>query len=238
VITQQRHAYLDDLEAVVLRMPALYQTAIDRSDYDIAPFILATKSMMQSILSGISKPRSKYAIKASLGKGVLLRVEKLDAAIFLQLTEYFSQKSDVENQISSAQRSAALKTAQLLEQERAAVARQDFAAASLFKAAKEASIQAGERDVMQLQVGSSLKLPNRHRAYCFHHLFGCSVLTLMQTPLPAIIEREAKLSTKSQQLKQRAYAILNRPTCLQDYYPDFYLSTGIDRKNLSNIDFE
>jgi ribosomal protein L13E len=205
-----RHAYLDDLEAAILRIPALYQTAIDQSDYDVAAKILAIRPMMQSILSGISKPRSKNAIKASLDAGVLVLVEELDAANFLQLTECLAEKSDVENQIAAAQKSAALQTAQLLQQEKSAAARQDFAAANQFKAAKEASTQAGIRDVNQLKVCSSLKLSNKHRAYCFLYVFGCSVLTLMQARLPAIIQREAKLSTKSQQLKQRADAILNR----------------------------
>ena len=165
VITQQRHAYLDDLEAVVLRMPALYQTAIDRSDYHVAPFILATKSMMQTILSGISKPRSKLAIKASLDAGVLVRVEQLDAANFSQLTECLAEKSDVENQIAAAEKSAALNTAQLLAQEKAAAARQDFAAAGQLKAAKEASIQSGQCDVAQLQVCLNSKL---HKKYETH----------------------------------------------------------------------
>ena len=113
---------------------------------------------MQSILSCFSKPKSKHFIKASLDVGVLLRVEELDAANFLQLTECLSEKSDVENQIAAAQSSAALQTAQLLQQEKSAAARQDLAAASRLKADKEASIQAGERDVMQLRVCSCLKM--------------------------------------------------------------------------------
>jgi hypothetical protein len=153
-----RHAYLDNLEAAVLQIPSIYQAAIDKSDYDIAAKILAIRPRMQSILSGFSKPKSKHVIKASLDAGVLLRVEELDAANFLQLTECLSEKSDVENQIAAAQSSAALQTAQLLQQEKSAAARQDLAAASRLKADKEASIQAGERDVMQLRVCSCLKM--------------------------------------------------------------------------------
>jgi hypothetical protein len=156
-----RHAYFDDLEAAILMMPALYQTAVDRQDYDAAPKFLAMRAIMQSILSsGISKPRSKLAIKAALDAGVLLRIEELtlDAANFLQLTECLAEKSDVENQIAAAKRSAALNTAQLLAQEKAAVARQDFATAGQLKAAKEASIQSGQRDVAQLRVCNPVQM--------------------------------------------------------------------------------
>jgi hypothetical protein len=119
---------------------ACYKKAGDASDYDEAETVLSIQKSARTILAGILKPVSKADIKAGLDK--MLQVWKLEQA-------------GLKDQIQAAKESAARRTAQLLEQEKAAFAGQDFALAKQMKEAKEASARDGERAVTELKVRCS-----------------------------------------------------------------------------------
>ncbi len=131
-----RHAYLDCLEAALPLCDAGYKIAGAASDYDEAALILSIQKSARAILAGIVKPISKADIRAGLDK--MPEVWKLE-------------QTALENQIQPAKESAARRTAQLLEQEKAAFDGHDFALARQMKEAKEASTRDGERAVTELQ---------------------------------------------------------------------------------------
>jgi hypothetical protein len=132
-----RHAYLDCLEAVLPMCDAIYKQAGDASDYDEAAIVVSAQKTIRTILAGIAKPISKADIRAGLD--------------FMR-QEWQGDQTDIIRQIQAAKDSAAHKTAQLLDQEKAAFAGQDFALAKQKKEAREAATRDGEHAVKELQV--------------------------------------------------------------------------------------
>jgi hypothetical protein len=132
-----RHAYLDCLEAALPMSDAIYKRAGDASDYDEAASIVSAQKTIRTILAGIAKPISKADIRAGLD---------------LMRRELQREQTDIGRQIQAAKDGAARQAAQLLDQEKAAFAGQDFALAKQMKEAREAAARDGERAVKELQV--------------------------------------------------------------------------------------
>jgi hypothetical protein len=94
---------------------------------------VSAQKTIRTILAGIAKPISKADIRAGLD--------------FMR-QKWQGEQTDIIRQIQAAKDSAAHKTAQLLDQEKAAFAVQDFALAKQKKEAREEV----ERAVKELQV--------------------------------------------------------------------------------------
>jgi hypothetical protein len=132
-----RHAYLDCLEAALPMCDAIYKRAGDASNYDEAARIVRAQKAIRTILAGIAKPISKADIGAGLDP---------------MRQEWQRGQTVIGRQIQAAKDSAAIKTAQLLHQEKAAFAGHDLALAKQMKEGKEAATRDGERAVNELQV--------------------------------------------------------------------------------------
>jgi hypothetical protein len=116
---------------------AIYKRAGDASNYDEAASIVSAQKKMRTVIAGIARPRSKADIRAGLD---------------LMRQEWQREQADIGRQIQAAKDAAARQAAQLLDQEKAAFAGQDFALAKQMKEAKEAATRDGERAVKELQV--------------------------------------------------------------------------------------
>jgi len=132
-----RHAYLDDLKAALPVCDASYLRAGGASDYDEAALISSIKKGICAILAQIEKPKSKDDIRVSQ---VQMRAH------------WHRERTALESQIQAAKESANQKRDQLLMDEKAAFAAQDFARANQMKEAKDASIRDGQRVEQELQV--------------------------------------------------------------------------------------
>jgi hypothetical protein len=128
-----RHAYLDCLEATLPMLDVFYKQAGDDSSYNEAARIVSAQKALRTILAGFARPRYKADMSAGLD---------------LMLQEWQREQTDICCQIQAAKDSAARQAAQLLDQEKAAFAGQDFALANQMKEAKEAA----KRDGAKLQV--------------------------------------------------------------------------------------
>jgi hypothetical protein len=201
-----RHAYLDALQAALPACDAGKTKAADRSDYNDAARFAAIAKIMRAALAGFEKPRSKAEIKASLDGGIIAHIvqewqREIDAA-----------KSELDRRVQAAEEDAKRKTDQLLVQEEAAAANDDFALAKTKSEEREKSVRDGESAVSkirtELQVcritASPLVQPPPS-----HMLALCDDGMIAQARLSAIEERKPNPRKKSKDLEQRARAILS-----------------------------
>lgn len=174
-----RHAYLDTLQAALPACEAGKTKAVDQSNYDEAASLSAIAKATRDILACLQKPRSKADIKASLDGGIIAHIEQAETTRHLSehrewQREADAAKSELERGVKSAKEDADRKTAQFLDQERAAAAKDDFALAKKMKEAREASAREGESAVnkvrTELQVGPACPLFNVARSPCAHAL--------------------------------------------------------------------
>jgi len=201
-----RHAYLDALQAALPACDAGKTKAKDDKNYDDAARFAAIAKIMRAALAGFEKPRSKAEIKASLDGGLIAHIvqeyqREIDAA-----------KSELDRRVQAAEEDAKRKSAPLLDQEKAAAAKDDFALAETKKKEREKSERDGKSAVSkirtELQVcritASPLVQPPPP-----HVLAWCDDGMIAQARLSAIEKREPNPREKSKDLEQRARAILS-----------------------------
>jgi hypothetical protein len=161
---------------------------------------------MSSILAGFEKPRSKADIKASLDGGLIAHIvqeyqREIDAA-----------KSELDRRVQAAKEDAKRKSDQLLDQEEAAAAKDDFALAKAKKEEREKSERDGESAVSkirtELQVCRITASPLVQTPPP-HVLAWCDDGMIAQARLSAIEKRKPNPREKSKDLEQRARAILS-----------------------------
>jgi hypothetical protein len=140
-----RHAYLDALQAALPACDAGKTKAADRSDYIDAARFAGIAKIMRAALAGFEKPRSKAEIKASLDGGIIAHIvqewqREIDAAKF-----------ELDRRVQAAEEDAKRKTDQLLVQEEAAAANDDFALAKTKSEEREKSVRDGESAVSKIR---------------------------------------------------------------------------------------
>jgi hypothetical protein len=165
-----RHAYLDALQAGLPACEAGKTNAVNQSNYDEAASLSAIAKAARDILACLEKPRSKADIKASLDGGIIAHIEQAETIRHLSEHREWQREADaakfeLERGVKSAKEEADRKTTQLLDQERAAAAKDDFALAKKMKEARETSTREGESAVnevrTELQVGCCMPLVQR-----------------------------------------------------------------------------
>jgi hypothetical protein len=139
-----RHAYVDTLQAALPVCEAGEKRAVDSSDYDDAARFSIFEKGIRAILAGIEKPKSKAEIKAALDGGIISQIEQAERALHLEWQRNIDlEKAELGHRVNFVQQGVDLKTAQLLDQEKAAAAQKDFARAKQLKVAREASARVG-----------------------------------------------------------------------------------------------
>jgi hypothetical protein len=217
-----RHAYIDALQAALPACEDSKTRAIDKSDYDEAAMFSAIAKAIVAILAGIEKPVSKADIRASLDGGIFEAPHREWQREKSNVERDIGQSLiDLERRVQSATDVAARRTAQLLDEEKTAARKDDFALAKQLKEAREKSIRdgeqavnevkmEGERALNELKVGcDAFRLPLIKSPPSQVMMCVLNNRTILQVRLSGIISREPKPSDKSYQLEQRAIAIVN-----------------------------
>ena len=172
-----RHAYLDALQAALPACEDGENEAIDKSDYDEAAMFNAVAKAIVAISTGIEKPVSKADIRASLDGGIFEAPHREWQREKSGIERDISQAPiDLERRVQSATDVAARRTAQLLDEEKTAARKDDFALAKQLKEAREKSIRDGEQAVNEVKMEGERALNELKVGY------NAFRLTLVETP--------------------------------------------------------
>ena len=205
-----RHAYVDTLQAALPACEAGEKRAVDASDYDEAARFSILEKGIRAILAGIEKPRSKAEIKGALDGGIISQIEQAERALHLEWQRKIDvEKAELGHRVNSVKEEANFKTAQLLDQEKAAAAQKDFARAKQMKEAREASARDGVSAVDKITKELEVSCGTACTLFFLAPVMTRGNRIVLQERMSAIRVREPKPSETRARLQQQAAAILS-----------------------------